>query len=81
MQYARNGRCYTKFRNTGRVPEKQEEDNMAFGKKVRPTVDKDGAALVMRKRDYLADFSTPIKSGLQSAPWVWSWPSPRSWMR
>lgn len=72
---------------------------MAFGKKVRPTVDKDGAALVMRKRDYLADFSgqlglglmanlvgscntsTPIKSGLQSAPWVWSWPSPRSWMR
>ena len=38
---------------------------MAFGKKVRPTVDKDGAALVMRKRDYLADFSAlflcPIK--------------------
>ena len=38
-------------------PKKQEEDNMAFGKKERPTVDKDGAALVMRKRDYLADFS------------------------
>ena len=35
---------------------------MAFGKKVRPTVDKDGAALVMRKRDYLADFSS----------WVWA---------
>ena len=75
MQYARSGRCYTEFRNTGRVPEKQEEDNMAFGKKVRPTVDKDGAALVMRKRDYLSDFSS------QLALWVWSWSSPRSWMR
>ena len=39
---------------------------MAFGKKVRPTVDKDGAALVMRKRDYLADFSGQLGLGLMA---------------
>lgn len=47
-------------------PKKQEEDNMAFGKKERPTVDKDGAALVMRKRDYLADFSGQLGLGLMA---------------
>ena len=39
---------------------------MAFGKKERPTVDKDGAALVMRKRDYLADFSGQLGLGLMA---------------
>ena len=39
---------------------------MAFGKKDRPTVDKDGAALVMRKRDYLADFSGQLGLGLMA---------------
>lgn len=41
MQYTENGRCYTEYRNKGMIPEKQEENNMAFGKKDRPTVDKD----------------------------------------
>ena len=35
MQYARSSRCYTEFRNTGRVPEKQEEDNMDFSEKLK----------------------------------------------
>ena len=42
---------------------------MAFGKKDRPTVDKDGAALVMRKRDYLADFSDVPDSS--ESDWKW----------
>lgn len=41
---------------------------MAFGKKERPTVDKDGAALVMRKRDYLADFSGQLGLGPYGKP-------------
>lgn len=39
---------------------------MAFGKKERRTVDKDGAALVMRKRDYLADFSGQLGLGIMA---------------
>ena len=39
---------------------------MAFGKKARPTVDKDGAALVMRGRDYLADFSGQLGLGIMA---------------
>lgn len=39
---------------------------MAFGKKERRTVDKDGAALVMRKRDYLADFSGQLSLGIMA---------------
>ena len=39
---------------------------MAFGKNERRTVDKDGVALVMRKRDYLADFSGQLGLGIMA---------------
>lgn len=67
MQYPKAADCYTDNRKKGTVPRNnRRKTKWHLVKKARPTVDKDGAALVMRGRDYLADFSGQLGLGIMA---------------